>query len=152
MEHVQKACSGANERRRSSLIISTIQRFEGVWRPFAAVKQNVCAGETMTQREIKTVIEEVFAVYRRFSFLNRLNLPAVPKEAQLCKTIDAVVEHLDPIERCLVNERYMKRTRVSDLEVYSQIITPPVCAVTYSNIRREAFTKLIVAFKEIGIV
>lgn len=106
----------------------------------------------MTQREIKTVIEEVFAVYRRFSFLNRLNLPAVPKEAQLCKTIDAVIEHLDPIERCLVYERYMKRTRVSDLEVYSQIITPPVCAVTYSNIRREAFTKLIVAFKEIGIV
>lgn len=84
--------------------------------------------------------------------MNRLNLPTVPKEAKLCRTIDAVVEHLDPIERCLVYERYMKRTRVSDLEVYSQIITPPVCAVTYSNIRRDAFSKLIVAFKEIGIV
>lgn len=106
----------------------------------------------MTQREIKTVIEEVFAVYRRFSFLNRLNLPVVPKEAKACKSIDAVVEHLDPIERCLVYERYMKRTRVSDLEVYSQIITPPVCAVTYSNIRQSAFEKLLMAFRQLGLI
>lgn len=97
-------------------------------------------------------IERIFEAYRSFSFLNRLNLPVLPKEAQICKSIDAVVEHLDPIERCLVYERYMKRTRVSDLEVYSQIITPPVCAVTYSNIRQSAFEKLLMAFKQLGLI
>lgn len=97
-------------------------------------------------------IERIFEAYRSFSFLNRLNLPAPPKEAQICKSIDAVVEHLDPIERCLVYERYMKKTRVSDLEVYTQIINPPVCAVTYSNIRQSAFEKLLMAFRQLGII
>ncbi|MCY9542464.1 hypothetical protein M5X02_17585, partial [Paenibacillus alvei] len=87
----------------------------------------------------------------KFNILNKLNLPEVPVEAHICRTIDDIVTGLDPDEQLLIRERYMKRDRVTDMQVYSFEFDPPTSAVTYAKIRSSAFSKLLLAFKELGI-
>lgn len=105
----------------------------------------------MTNKEVKTAIEQVFIRYRKFNILNKLNLAEVPEEAQVCLSIDNIVEGLDPTEKQLIHERYMKQDRVTDMQVYTFKLDPPVSAVTYAKIRTSAFGKLLLAFSELGI-
>ncbi|MCM3294225.1 hypothetical protein M3661_29500 [Paenibacillus sp. MER 180] len=105
----------------------------------------------MTKKEVKAAIEQVFERYRHFNILNKLNLSEVPEEAHICRTIDDIVAGLDPIEKQIIQERYMKQNRVTDMQVYSFKLDPPISAVTYAKIRSMAFEKLLLAFSELGI-
>ncbi|EJW14425.1 hypothetical protein M5X00_28355 [Paenibacillus alvei] len=105
----------------------------------------------MTNKEVKTAIEQVFIRYRKFNILNKLNLPEVPAEALICLSIDDIVSGLDPIEKQIIQERYMKQDRISDMQVYTFKLDPPVSAVTYAKIRSSAFEKLLLAFSELGL-
>ncbi|TDL50911.1 hypothetical protein E2R60_20395 [Paenibacillus dendritiformis] len=106
----------------------------------------------MDPKAMKTAIEEVFKSYRFHSFLNRIDVAKVPEEAHLCKAIDEVVANLDPDEQLLIRERYMKRERITDTQVYSFAFSPPISAVTYMKIRHRAFEKLIYAFGNMGLL
>lgn len=106
----------------------------------------------MDAKEMKTAIEEVFKSYRFHSFLNRIDVAEIPEEARLCQAIDEVVSNLDPDEQLLIRERYMKRERITDTQVYSFAFSPPISAVTYMKIRHRAFEKLLQAFSMLGLL
>lgn len=106
----------------------------------------------MDQKAMKTAVEEIFKSYRFHSFLNRIDVTEIPEEARLCKAIDEVVANLDPDEQLLIRERYMKRERITDLQVYSFAFDPPISAVTYMKIRSRAFEKLLHAFSMLGLL
>ncbi|RJG26681.1 hypothetical protein [Paenibacillus thiaminolyticus] len=106
----------------------------------------------MDAKEMKTAIEKVFKSYRFHSFLNRIDVAEIPEEARLCKAIDEVVSNLDPDEQLLIRERYMKRERITDTQVYSFAFEPSISAVTYMKIRSRAFEKLLYAFSNMGLL
>ncbi|BFH15855.1 hypothetical protein WJ0W_003335 [Paenibacillus melissococcoides] len=106
----------------------------------------------MDQKAMKTAIEGVFKTYRFHNFINKINLAETPEEARWCQAIDDVVSNLDPDEQLLIRERYMKRERITDLQVYSFTFDPSISAVTYMKIRSRAFEKLLQAFSMLGLL
>lgn len=99
----------------------------------------------------KTKFERIFSEYRARKVVWAIQSEE-DKPQSFCGKIDAIVNQLEPDEKLLIQERYMKVTRISDYKVYSFAFNPPVSAVTYATIRERAFTKLLHAFNEIGIV
>ncbi|WP_374019033.1 hypothetical protein ABU162_04600 [Paenibacillus thiaminolyticus] len=106
----------------------------------------------MDAKEMKTAIEGVFKTYRFHSFMNKIKLAETPEEARWCQAIDEVVSNLDPDEQLIIRERYMKRERITDTQVYSFVFDPSISAVTYGKIRYRAFEKLIYAFSNMGLL
>ncbi|UHA71931.1 ArpU family phage packaging/lysis transcriptional regulator [Paenibacillus sp. 481] len=64
-----------------------------------------------------------------------------------CELIENIVEQLEADEQLLIKERYMKGERVTDTKVYSFMFDPPISAVTYGQIRKRAFMKLLNVFQ-----
>lgn len=66
---------------------------------------------------------------------------------QFCALIESIVNELEVDEQLLIRERYMKSARMTDTKVYSFSFDPPISAVTYGQIRKRAFEKLLHAFQ-----
>lgn len=64
-----------------------------------------------------------------------------------CELIESIVHELEPDEQLLIRERYMKEARMTDTKVYNFRFDPPISAVTYGQIRKRAFAKLLNAFQ-----
>jgi len=62
----------------------------------------------------------------------------------LCERIERAVKRLPPMERFLIEERYMCENAeyITDFNVYSFQFKPPISAKTYAKIRWKAFYKL----------
>ncbi|BFH66226.1 hypothetical protein J27TS7_10720 [Paenibacillus dendritiformis] len=106
----------------------------------------------MDPKAMKTAIEGVFKTYRFYNFMNNIKLAETPEEARWCQAIDEVVANLDPDEQLIIRERYMKRERITDTQVYSFAFEPSISAVTYMKIRSRAFEKLLHAFSMLGLL
>jgi ArpU family phage transcriptional regulator len=61
-----------------------------------------------------------------------------------CSRIERSVKRMPPLERRLIEERYMMEDAeyITDYNVYCFKFQPPISATTYSNIRWRAFYKL----------
>ncbi|MDK8181954.1 ArpU family phage packaging/lysis transcriptional regulator [Paenibacillus sp. UMB4589-SE434] len=64
-----------------------------------------------------------------------------------CGLIESIIDELEADEQLLIRERYMKAARMTDTKVYSFCFDPPISAVTYGQIRKRAFVKLLHAFQ-----
>lgn len=69
------------------------------------------------------------------------NADEAAKRVAYCEWIEAAVGELDPDERLLVTERYMKGSRVHDYIVYSLKFDPPISETKYYALKNEAMTK-----------
>lgn len=61
-----------------------------------------------------------------------------------CKRIEAVVSQLHPMERLVMENRYM-REYVKDFQVYTFVFDPPISEKTYRKLRWNAVRRVAVA-------
>lgn len=66
------------------------------------------------------------------------------KRKQFCQRTERAVKHLPPMERFLIETRYMSADSeyISDLTVYFHRFQPQITSKTYDKIRWKAFYKL----------
>lgn len=62
-----------------------------------------------------------------------------------CERVERVVKRLHPMERLLIEERYMKEPYVFDYVVYNQKFNPPIGQGKYNKLRRNAFYQIALA-------
>lgn len=60
---------------------------------------------------------------------------------KFCRRIEQAVEKLQPEEKLIIQERYMK-DYAKDYQVYNFVFNPPISHNTYRDIRRKALIKL----------
>jgi ArpU family phage transcriptional regulator len=66
------------------------------------------------------------------------------KRKHFCERTERAVKHLPPMERFLIEQRYMAEDSeyITDFNVYCHKFQPPISHVTYSKIRWKAFYRL----------
>lgn len=71
------------------------------------------------------------------------------KRKQFCNRVEQSVKRLPPLERFLIEKRYMAEDAeyLTDHNVYAFKFAPPISHVTYANIRWRAFYKLALNLK-----
>jgi ArpU family phage transcriptional regulator len=72
------------------------------------------------------------------------NVDEQEKRKQFCLRTERAVKHLPPMERFLIEARYMSEDSeyITDLAVYCHRFKPPISHVTYDKIRWKAFYRL----------
>lgn len=72
------------------------------------------------------------------------NVDEQKKRKEFCERIERAVKRLPPMERFLIEQRYMQEDAeyITDYKVYSFKFQPPISGVTYATIRWKAFYKL----------
>ncbi|NOJ72458.1 hypothetical protein [Paenibacillus alvei] len=104
----------------------------------------------MTSREAKAIIEQIFDKYRKFKVVRVATNENTP-EMNFLHLVESIVDQLEPDEKRVVQERYMKQKRITDMHVYTFQFDPPISAVTYTKIRKAAFDKLLYTFKKLEL-
>lgn len=104
------------EERESSITTSPEPRYHGPTNQTSSQTENIAIYNTDQQQ------------YRR----------------QFCERTEKAVKHLPPMERFLIEQRYMANDSdyLTDYNVYSFKFQPPISAVTYDKIRWKAFYRL----------
>lgn len=77
------------------------------------------------------------------------NVDEARKRNDYCEQIERTVKRLPPMERFLIENRYMSEDAdyITDHNVYSFKFQPPISHVTYDKIRWRAFYKLALNLK-----
>jgi ArpU family phage transcriptional regulator len=72
------------------------------------------------------------------------NVDEQEKRKHFCFRTERAVKHLPPMERFLIEARYMSEDSeyITDLTVYCHRFQPPISHVTYDKIRWKAFYRL----------
>jgi ArpU family phage transcriptional regulator len=72
------------------------------------------------------------------------NVDEQEKRKHFCFRTERAVKHLPPMERFLIEARYMSEESeyITDLTVYCHRFQPPISHVTYDKIRWKAFYRL----------
>lgn len=72
------------------------------------------------------------------------NVDEQEKRKHFCLRTERAVKHLPPMERFLIETRYMADDSeyLTDYKVYFQKFQPPISAMTYDKIRWKAFYRL----------
>ncbi|MCM3567867.1 transcriptional regulator [Neobacillus mesonae] len=72
------------------------------------------------------------------------NVDEQEKRKQFCLRTERAVKHLPPMERFLIESRYMADDSdyLTDYNVYCHKFQPPISAMTYDKIRWKAFYRL----------
>jgi ArpU family phage transcriptional regulator len=72
------------------------------------------------------------------------NVDEQEKRKHFCLRTERAVKHLPPMERFLIETRYMADDSeyLTDYKVYFQKFKPPISAMTYDKIRWKAFYRL----------
>lgn len=73
------------------------------------------------------------------------NVDIKKQRRDYCKKLENVVNRLHPMERLLIEERYMKEPYVFDYQVYAFIFNPPISQGKYKKLRRNAIYKIALA-------
>lgn len=103
------------------------------------------------KKRIRLAVEREFELYRMCklaglieessSYYTREKLEQILTH---CRRIEQSVEELPEIERQLISERYLnpESDYITDQQIYSQVINPPISERTYTKYRERAMLKL----------
>lgn len=73
------------------------------------------------------------------------NIDIKKQRQDYCRRVDRVVNRLHPMEKLLIEERYMKSPYVFDYQVYTFKFKPPISPGKYKKLRRNAIYQIALA-------